>query len=231
MTAPTLAFAACVFDCDGTLVETGQLWRDTYRKVTGEEISRCLFRTLGLPGASTDQAATRLSDHYGRAFSAAEIEDALIEAANGQALAPMDGVEDLLIFLSERGVPTAVATNGPRAFVETVLGERLLRFFRFIQPSAELTPRRHKPAPEVYEAACQRLGVAPHDSVAFEDAEVGARSALAAGLQLVYVNEDEPPAGVTAFYVPRLSDERLKRFLEMGSDEREEPGGDTRGSL
>jgi HAD superfamily hydrolase (TIGR01509 family) len=46
---------------------------------------------------------------------------------------------------------------------------------------------RPKPAPDVYVRACQALGVAPEDSVDFEDSETGVRAAAAAGLTVVAV--------------------------------------------
>lgn len=212
-----LAFHAAVFDCDGTLVETGSLWRRAYRRATGEEIPDELIERLGLSGASTDQAAERLGAHFGRRVDPDVIEAGLMEAAGGEALAPMEGVEELLRFLSARGLPLAIATNGPLDFVKTVLGEHLLQFFKFVQPSESLNPKRHKPEPDVYAAACEGLHVAANQSLAFEDAEVGARSARAAGLALVYVNEKrDPPPGLATIHVRSLSDRRLYDFLEIG---------------
>jgi beta-phosphoglucomutase-like phosphatase (HAD superfamily) len=36
---PALAFEAAVFDCDGTLVETRELWRAAFEAVVGEPVS------------------------------------------------------------------------------------------------------------------------------------------------------------------------------------------------
>ena len=51
-----------------------------------------------------------------------------------------------------------------------------------------------KPDPEIYEKACEAIGVLPQQSVAFEDAPAGIRSAAAAGLRVVAVPDlVQPP--------------------------------------
>jgi HAD superfamily hydrolase (TIGR01509 family) len=220
MRSSALAFQAAVFDCDGTLVETGELWLSAYRKVTGEAIPHALRANLA--GASTDQAAQHLEAHFGRRFDPDAIEDALMDAASGCALEPLEGAEELLRFLFGAGLPLAIATNGPRNFVQAVLGERLLQYFAFVLPSEELEPRAHKPQPDVYEHACRRLGVSTTSSVAFEDAEVGAKAANAAQLSLVFVNAllDQPPPGISYdIFVRSLNDEDVYLLLRGGQSE------------
>lgn len=60
-----------------------------------------------------------------------------------------------------------------------------------------------KPAPDIYLAAARRIGVAPAECLAFEDALSGVRSAKAAGM-----------------FVVAVPDPRLDRapFLEAGAD-------------
>jgi beta-phosphoglucomutase-like phosphatase (HAD superfamily) len=54
---------------------------------------------------------------------------------------------------------------------------------------------RGKPAPDVYELALGRLGVAGHEAVAIEDSGAGVRSARAAGMRVVAVpNARYPPS-------------------------------------
>ena len=48
---------------------------------------------------------------------------------------------------------------------------------------------RPKPAPDVYLAACCALGVAPEDSIAFEDSPTAVRAAREAGLTVVGIPE------------------------------------------
>ena len=55
---------------------------------------------------------------------------------------------------------------------------------------------RPKPAPDMYERACGRLGVPTARALAFEDSLTGMRSAVAAGLRLISVptiDQPDPP--------------------------------------
>jgi HAD superfamily hydrolase (TIGR01509 family) len=215
---PALAFEAAVFDCDGTLVEMRELWRAAYEAVLGESVSDEAMSQLA--GASTRIAAEKLGDIFGRTLSPFSIETALIEAASRHSLEPLDGAERLLAFLLQARLRLAIATNGPRAFIELVLGRRLGSFFEALVPSEELGPSKDKPAPGVYLEACARLGVEPEEAVAFEDAEIGARSALGAGLKLVFVNGqlDGPALGIAPhLFVKSLAEERLYEFLVRGT--------------
>jgi beta-phosphoglucomutase-like phosphatase (HAD superfamily) len=68
--------------------------------------------------------------------------------------------------------------------------------FRVVVSSEEVP--RGKPAPDVYLAAAERLGVDPAGCVAVEDSANGLRSAAAAGMTVVAVpNPHYPPPADT----------------------------------
>ena len=52
-----------------------------------------------------------------------------------------------------------------------------------------------KPAPDLYQAAAERLGIDPGTSVAIEDTLIGADAAVAAGLRTVIVDRMGLPTG------------------------------------
>jgi len=86
-------------------------------------------------------------------------------------------------------LPIAVASNTQEATVRATLAASGL------PPVFDLvfTPdqgRRPKPSPDVYLAACEALGVAPADAVAFEDSPPGAAAARAAGMFVIAVPSD-----------------------------------------
>lgn len=112
-------------------------------------------------------------------------------------LRPVDGLEAFLDDLARRGVALAVATAAPpenRAFVLDRL-DLARRFSRVI--GAEHAPRG-KPAPDIFLAAAEALGVPPAECVAFEDAVNGVQAAVAAGMTCVGVTTVHPAEALVA---------------------------------
>lgn len=98
-------------------------------------------------------------------------------------LAPLRGANELLERLHANGVKLAVASSAPpenRALVIDGLGWQ--RRFDAVVASEGLPG---KPAPDIFLAAAEALGIAPRECVAFEDAVNGVRAAVAAGMKVV----------------------------------------------
>ncbi len=99
---------------------------------------------------------------------------------------PRPGVLDLLDAARAAGLPLAVASNSSRAHVEGHLAARdLLGRFAAVVCRDEVP--RGKPAPDVYLAALDRLGLPARDAIAFEDSMPGHQAAASAGLRVVVV--------------------------------------------
>jgi HAD superfamily hydrolase (TIGR01509 family) len=81
-------------------------------------------------------------------------------------------------------LPMAVATGGTRAICsKTLEGVGLLEYFQAIVTADDV--ERGKPAPDIFLEAARRIGVAPNDCLAFEDADLGLQAARSAGMQVV----------------------------------------------
>jgi HAD superfamily hydrolase (TIGR01509 family) len=63
----------------------------------------------------------------------------------------------------------------------------------FAQVVAKEDVRRVKPAPDAYQLALERLGVAPDEAAAFEDSPSGIAAAKAAGIRAIAVGHRRPP--------------------------------------
>jgi HAD superfamily hydrolase (TIGR01509 family) len=90
-------------------------------------------------------------------------------------------------------MPIALASNTGRALIDLALAATPFadRFSAIVTAD---DVEHHKPAPDLYLLACERIGVAPSDAVAFEDSPAGVRSAFAAGLAVVAVPVSTDPA-------------------------------------
>jgi HAD superfamily hydrolase (TIGR01509 family) len=208
-----MSYSAAVFDFDGTLFDTAECWRLAYESVSGRDISPEVMDAL--VGASAHAAARRLGEIFDERLSSAEIRIGLERAAVACPPAPLRGVSELLVFLRSRRIPMAVATNAPHRFVDVVLGGNLRPFFSAVVSSEDLGTSHDKPKPSTYEHACRLLGVDSRAAIAFEDSIVGATSAKAAGLALVFVNASgaEPPPVAHDLFLTTLQDRRLYEFL------------------
>ncbi len=94
------------------------------------------------------------------------------------------GVVALLDEAAAAGVPTAVASSSPTTWVEPHL-DRVGLLERFIIIRCRDHVARGKPAPDLYLAAAEALGVRPARSVALEDSHHGSTAARAAGFVCV----------------------------------------------
>jgi len=107
-----------------------------------------------------------------------------------QSLVP--GVREFLE--RHRDLPLAMATSAEPENVDFLLERARLRpYFRAVVDGHQV--HHPKPHPEIYLKAAERLGIAPHDCVAFEDSFAGVQSGQAAGMAVVGVltTHDELP--------------------------------------
>ena len=187
---------AVVFDMDGVLIESEEIWdavREAYVRerngrydadvqrammgMSSPEWSRYLHETAGVP----DEPETINADVVTRMLDAYR-----------DHLPLFDGAIDAVRRLAER-FPLAVASSSNRPLIDTVLDVAgLADAFRATVSSEEV--ERGKPAPDVYLEAARRLGIAPEHCTAVEDSHSGIRSAKAAGMRVIAIpNPSYPP--------------------------------------
>jgi HAD superfamily hydrolase (TIGR01509 family) len=188
---------AVVFDMDGVIVESEQVWDEVRQAYVEEKGGRWT------PAASTDQMgmstpewSAYLVDSLGVPGPAEQVADEVIERvaeALGDEPPLIDGAVDVVRAVAGRW-PIAVASSSPPRLIAAVLDAARIRELFGAEVSSETVPRG-KPAPDVYLEACRRLGVDPAHAAAVEDSSNGIRSAAAAGLTVLAVpNRGYPPA-------------------------------------
>jgi HAD superfamily hydrolase (TIGR01509 family) len=200
---------AAVFDCDGLLIDSGDCWRLAYERVLAREgrtLDVELLRSLNGASVSAAAAALRVDPDV--------LQSELALAFKTVPLLARPGAHTLLARLQGR-LALAVATNAPSELVAIALGRVGLSGYLPIVVDAERLPE--KPAPDVYLAACEALGVSPACAVALEDSPVGARAALAAGLRLIYIPSAEQEGVSADVKARRLDDEVVFAALGVGA--------------
>ncbi|WP_034271883.1 HAD family hydrolase [Actinospica robiniae] len=189
MTLPLL-LDAVVYDCDGLLAETESGWTRAETALFAEhgfgfgpaEKQLLVGGTLAAGGAA-------MARYFGKPEAGAELAERLAELVWKELLAgapALPGARDLVSRVRAQGIPSAVASNSPRRFVEATLASAGLDdLFEVIVTADDV--EHGKPAPDIYLRACELLGAAPSATVAFEDSRTGVASARAAGMFVVGV--------------------------------------------
>ncbi|RYG26414.1 HAD family phosphatase [bacterium] len=182
---PGETFSALLFDCDGTLVDTGPAHFDAYN-----EALRSWGFELELPwyherfGLTPQAMLTELGERHGVTLELARIVPHYSEVfqANPQRLREIRAVAEIARKYHGR-VPMAVASNGTRANVERTLEATGLRgLFDLVLGMEDVL--NGKPAPDLYLEAARRLGVPASECIVFEDTEPGFAAARTAGMRV-----------------------------------------------
>jgi HAD superfamily hydrolase (TIGR01509 family) len=190
--------AAVIFDLDGVLMDSEQLWNqakeDLVRSTGGrwrEDAPRAMM------GMSSPEWAAYLRDELGVALDQDAINREVVrrmEELYRARLPLLPGAVAGVRALARRW-PLGLASSSNREIIDLVLGlAGLARTFSATVSSEEV--KRGKPAPDVYLEAARRLRVDPRQCVAVEDSSNGLRAADAAGMTVIAVpNAHYPPDG------------------------------------
>lgn len=188
--------AAVVFDLDGVIVDSEQVWdevRERYVRETGGVYTETATRDM--MGMSSPEWSSYMSESLRVPGTPAEINEAIVArmlARYGEAPPLIDGAVDAVRRVATRW-PLAIASSSNPELIEVVVRVAGLGdVFGIAVSSQEVA--RGKPAPDVYLEAARRLGVRATDCAAVEDSHNGIRSAKAAGMRVVAVpNPHFPP--------------------------------------
>ena len=188
--------AAVVFDMDGVLVETEEVWDAVREQLVRQRGGRWVPEAqAAMMGMSSPEWSRYLAEELGVPMTPEAINREVVERISARYAAALplhDGAVEVVEALAGRW-PLGLASSSNRPVIDLVLElAGLAGCFRATVSSEEVA--RGKPAPDVYLEAAARLGVAPATCVAVEDSANGLRSAAAAGMRVVAVpNRAYPP--------------------------------------
>ncbi len=185
-----------IFDMDGVIIASEKLWDDAREALVKE--------TGGRWGAGAQRAMMGMASHEWSAYVRDELEVPMTaEAINEEVVARLlksydehlpliPGAVELVTSAAESW-PLALASSSNREIIDEVLRlSGIDDYFAAAVSSEEVG--RGKPAPDVFVFAAEKLSVDPSDCVVIEDSGNGIRAAVAAGMSVVAVpNEDFPP--------------------------------------
>ncbi len=180
---------AVVFDLDGVLVDSEQLW-DTVRRGVAAEASRPwpTEATRAMQGMSTAEWSAYLTDAVGIPAEPEQVAATVVERMAlryHERLPLLPGAVEVVQRLGRRW-PLGLASSSPRRLIDIVLEAAGLAPWFQVSISTEEVGAG-KPSPAVYQTVVGRLGVEPVQAIAIEDSSNGLRSAAAAGLGVLAV--------------------------------------------
>jgi HAD superfamily hydrolase (TIGR01509 family) len=192
-----VSVAAVVFDLDGVLVDSEQVWDDARRELVADRGGTWTDdATRAMMGMSSLEWSRYMHDELGLDLEPAAISAAVVEKLEQlyrRELPLLPGAREAVRALAARW-PLGLASSSNREIIDLVLElAGLTDAFAVTVSSEEVA--RGKPAPDVYLEVARRLGVVPEACAAIEDSTNGLRSAASAGMTVIALpNAAFPPA-------------------------------------
>jgi HAD superfamily hydrolase (TIGR01509 family) len=202
---------AFLFDLDGTLMDSVYqhvlAWREALEKAGIELSVWRIHRRIGMSGGLFVNALLRETGHQLTREEAAQLQRLHAEAYARLVaqVRPLPGARELLAYLSEAGVPWAIATSGRMESAGPALktlGVDLSKTTVITRDQVQYA----KPNPDLFLAAAQQLGVEIGASVVVGDSVwdlLAARRASALGVGLLsggYGQDELEKAGAYRVY-------------------------------
>ena len=205
---------AVVFDLDGVLLDSEQVWDEVREALVKERGGRWHEQAqTEMMGMSSVEWSRYMHDELDLPEPPEEISAEVVRRLDEvyrKRLPLIDGAREAVERLAARW-PLGLASSSNREVIDLVLDlSGLARYFR-VTVSSEEVPRG-KPAPDVYLEAARGLGVPPERCAAVEDSHNGIRSAKAAGMRVIAIPNQHYPPGEEAL---ALADVTLGSLAEL----------------
>lgn len=185
-------FKAVIFDMDGSLVDSMWIWKAIdieYLGRFGIELPEDLQDSIG--GKSFTETAVYFKERFQLPDSIEQIKEAWNRMAwdKYEREVPLKkGVEGFLLRCKEQGILLGIATSNSRELVDNIVKvHHLDDYFTCVMTGCEV--EKGKPAPDIYLAVANRLGVKPQECLVFEDIVQGIQAGQAADMKVCAVDD------------------------------------------
>lgn len=188
--------AAVIFDCDGVLIDSANVWRDTEgelcrragRALTEEEERAIVTMTIGEVGDFLHQ---RIGLGEDGSHVVRMIDELMLDFYANRAT-PIEGIESLLRGLSERGVVMSVVSSSPKPYLLAGLGRiGIADMFKAIISVEDLDTSKRDPL--IFEHAMKLMGSDPEGTWGFDDSYYAIETMRAMGICTVGVYDAGAP--------------------------------------
>lgn len=210
----TMMFSAAIFDMDGLLIDSERMiMRACIAAAADIGVEYTQAQYADLIGRAHSDSTQRMTAQLGGEANFHAVMQGLDRylAETGGVFPLRPGAHDVLAAFKQQNMLCGVASSSHRPTVEHRLaGVGVLSHFHALATGDEVA--RGKPNPDIFLLALSRLGVPAERCLAFEDSEMGARAAIAAGLKTVVVPDLNPPSDFVRQHAYAILDS-LEEFM------------------
>lgn len=180
---------AVIFDMDGVIIDSEPVYNGIHEKMLRDfGVKEILDVPEDYTGMTNSAVFKIVREKYNLKQTVEEISayqlKVILEEFSRLEDEPIDGIRDLLAFLKEQQIKTAIASSSARKLIETVVKKFNLMAFFDVIVSGEEVPAG-KPAPDVFLEAARQLHVSPEDCLVIEDSKNGTIAAKEAGMSCI----------------------------------------------
>lgn len=183
----------CLFDLDGTLVDSMWMWGEIDREYLARYGLSCpdgIEREI--EGMSFTETATYFKNKF-------ELPDEVDKIKSDWEEMSVDkykyevklkkGVYDFLNYIKRNGIKTGIATSNGRRMVDAVLESlNIKKYFDTVVTGCDV--KKGKPSPDIYLRAADILSSDVKSCLVFEDVPAGIMAGKAAGMRVYAVEDD-----------------------------------------
>jgi HAD superfamily hydrolase (TIGR01509 family) len=200
------AIEAIVFDLDGVIIDSEEVWEEVRRAYVAEYGREFLPDSQDrMMGMSTGEWSRHLAEEVGVPRTPEQVAADVLGRMAERYRADLPLIPGSVEAVRRIGArfTLALASSSARILIDQVLATAGLTVAFAVTLSTEEVPRG-KPAPDVYLAAAEKLGLRPDQCAAVEDSSNGLRSAGAAGMAVIAVPHGVYPPAPDALAKARL---------------------------
>jgi beta-phosphoglucomutase family hydrolase len=184
---------AVIFDKDGVLVETFNLYFEAYKKILsqiGIKITEDdIAKRYGMKGP---EIIKQIIEENKKKMTDKEIEklanekDKIYIKLSEKKLKLLPGVKKLLIYLKKKKYKIGIASSASKKIVEQMV--EVTKIKNYVDTTVHgFEVKSSKPNPEIFLKCAEKLKVKPEDCIVFEDSIHGIKAAKKAGMKSVAV--------------------------------------------
>lgn len=189
---------AVIFDMDGLIFDSENLFMQYLSKEMEKyeyKLTREIYVTM--LGWNLNLVKDFMKKTYGEDYPFEEISAAarrdMHDRAHSEGLPVKKGIRELLEYLKEHKIKTAVASSTYTNFVTDYIKSAGLYPFFDVIVGGDMA-ERSKPEPDIFLKACELLSEKAEDCIVIEDSETGVTAALNGNIRAICIPDMKAPS-------------------------------------